>query len=406
MRFSPVEEHVSSLTPLVPGARPGRSASRSPVGESSTVSEALHPPIDVAWWVPAATVAIGDSRDILEDGPGDQSAPSETLTHAIRRAGVGPELADQLTALVRACATTIREADTDHPAPAGEPEESAASARVRARELLDALTTLTGATARIEGLILDAAKRMTAANGRLLLANKGATTPDDLSTTQRDRWRARAKSVTRDEIGAATGWGPGEVADLVSLATTPSAVFAPVRRCLGAGVVTWRLARSYFRSCRGLPHAPAAAIASALFGTDPHTAVTERLTATGTLISAPWQHREFSRALDREVTKVALADPTAVAATKRRVLQASDLRVSADADGTATVFFTGSTTQCAAIFERIDAGARRIRKRGDARPLNQIRTAMAATLLLHGTARSRPTRPAASCSPTWHSPTW
>src|SRR5690606_27213139 len=154
------------------------------------------------------------------------------------------------------------------------------------------------------GALLAATRDLAVRTGRILLTRKGVADPDELSASQRRTWRGRAKSATRHEIEAATGWGAGEVTDLVGLASAPAAVSAVVEGSLPRGPAPWRLARRYWRACGGLAHEDGAHIASALFGEDPATVVPERLTPEGGPSPEPWRHREFHKAVDREVTRV------------------------------------------------------------------------------------------------------
>ncbi|WP_154402284.1 hypothetical protein, partial [Ornithinimicrobium cavernae] len=168
------------------------------------------------------------------------------------------------------------------------------------------MTTTTGA---LDAVLLSAVRQLTATTGQLLLVDKGATTPEDLSAEGREEWRARAKVLTRHEIEAVTGWGVGEVSDLVALAATPAAVRAAVTHALATGEASWRLARRYYRECTDLTTADAAAIAHGLFGDDPAAAVTERLDSAGEWTGDPWRHKEFYRALSREAHKIRARDP-------------------------------------------------------------------------------------------------
>lgn len=355
---------------------------------------------------PDASAAVGTSDPTVGPVAPSAAGPADLL-EAIRSTGVEGQMADHLAELVRACA------DVGGTPPTSSPAGSAASSSTvtpaaalasstspsdgpdvdRARTLLTAVEKLIGATARIDGMALEATRQLTIANGRLLLADKQISDPEELSSTARNRWRARAKSVTRAEIAAATGWGAGEVSDLVATATAPAAVLGPVLSALRSSVAPWRLIRSYRRACAGLAHEDASAIAETLFGSNPETVATERVSAAGELTDAPWHVRDFYRALDREVAQHTRATPAQERRTKQRVLAASDLRVTADADGTASIQLICSITQAAAIHDRVDSGARLIRKAGDPRPLNQLRTAVTTALLLHGTVNNPPDAP-------------
>ncbi|MCK0114364.1 hypothetical protein MWU75_19720, partial [Ornithinimicrobium sp. F0845] len=66
-------------------------------------------------------------------------------------------------------------------------------------------------------------------------------------------------------------------------------------------------------------------------------------------------------------------------------LQGTDTWGRMDEDGTGTFGMRCTATQVAAILDRVEGAARRARANGDQRSLGQIRSAVAATLLLKGT---------------------
>uniref|UniRef100_UPI002117C3B5 HNH endonuclease signature motif containing protein n=1 Tax=Ornithinimicrobium faecis TaxID=2934158 RepID=UPI002117C3B5 len=129
-----------------------------------------------------------------------------------------------------------------------------------------------------------------------------------------------------------------------------------------------------------------AAVANGLFGNDPKASVSERLDSAGEFLGGPWRHREFYRALDREVHKIKGRDPQSTKKTREDNLAANDTRVLVEDNGTAQVMIGCTATQGAAIADRIDKAARAARKAGDTRTQTQLRAATSIALLLHGTA--------------------
>uniref|UniRef100_UPI0013B3BCD0 hypothetical protein n=1 Tax=Ornithinimicrobium murale TaxID=1050153 RepID=UPI0013B3BCD0 len=301
----------------------------------------------------------------------------DRLRSVLDEFGVGGAMVENLTDLVQACATVGTASGGGLAAP---------SVVAQGQALLGSIETLTTATAQLEGLVLVAARELTATHGHLLLADKGAACPEDLTRGQREKWRARAKRVTRAELAAAIGWVPGEIADLVALANTPTAVLSPVLGSLARGESTWRLARRYHRQAGPLTTEDAAALATGLFGDDPTLAVTERLDSAGDWTSGPWYHQEFYRALDREVRKITGRDPETTKRTREANLAANDVRLNLDEHGTGALMIGCTATQGAAITDRIEHAARTARAAGDPRTLRELRVATALTLLLHGTA--------------------
>ena len=255
----------------------------------------------------------------------------------------------------------------------------------RARSLLTVVESVTQAAARLDAALVLAARQQTAAIGRSLLAERDVSSPDDLSASQRVRWRARAKALSRHEIEAATGWGPGEVVDLVGLATAPLEASEPVIEAMASGVAPWRLARSFWRDCGSLGAEEAAHVAGALFGTDPDTCAPERLDPDGAVSEGPWFHREFRAALRREVTRMRSTDLAAARAAREAALASRAMSVTVDENGTGAVTLLGSALQVTAVADRIDQAARRARSAGDERTLAQLRTDIGLTLMLHGT---------------------
>ena len=259
------------------------------------------------------------------------------------------------------------------------------AAVARGSVLLASVETLLAATAKLEAVAVAGTTGLTMAVGRVLLADKDVADPQELSATAREKWRGSIKSRTRAELAAATGWGTGQVGDLVSLATAPASVTGPVSRAMAAGEAGWALVRRYHRACADLDTEDAAAIANGLFGNDPDAAVTERLDSAGELTGSPWQHTEFNRVLDREVNKVKNRDPEQVAKAREKAAANADVRLRVDKEGTATLTLSCTPTQGALAADRIERAARAARAAGDPRTLRELRTAFAAALLLHGT---------------------
>ncbi|WP_256838396.1 HNH endonuclease signature motif containing protein [Ornithinimicrobium faecis] len=331
-----------------------------------------------------------------------QLAATAQLRVGLRGLGVDDAMLDSLTALAQACATVSDEQahhnhddehhDHDHDehhggGTAGEECLVEAPALVaRGQALLGSIESLTAAAGHLDAVLLSATHQLTGVDAQILLADKGATSPDELTASQREKWRAWAKRVTRKELGAATGWGPGEVSDLVAFANLPTAVTAPINHSLVTGESTWRLVRRFQRACSTFTTEDAAAVANGLFGDDPTASVSERLDSAGEFLGGPWHHPEFYRALDREVNKIKGRDPEATKKTREDTLAANDTRVLIEDNGTAQIMIGCTATQGAAIIDRIDKAARAARKAGDKRTLTQLRTATSIALLLHGTA--------------------
>lgn len=375
----------------------------------------------------APRAAQPTSEDTSSDAStGTCGDPADRLRAALVDLGVQDFIVDALTETALACATvattlpaqyhtsqahTTRDDTTrddtsqggaaegragqDQAGPQGgeESEEHAKRPERRGRlgvdrgdALLGAILTLTTTAGKLDSVLLSATSGLTADIGQVLLNDKGFATPQELSKTQRQLWRRRAKNLTRREICAATGWGEGETTDLVALANTPHSVLAQVHDSLRAGETTWRLARSYYRNTASMEVSDAAAIAASLFGTDPDNSVTERLNSSGAFHGHPWWHKEYYRALNREVTQVKGRDPESVKKTRENNVASNDVHLNVDEHGTGCLMIGTTATQGAAMLDRITKAAKAARAAGDTRTLRQLRVATATALLLHGTA--------------------
>ncbi|MFK5635415.1 hypothetical protein [Ornithinimicrobium sp. LYQ103] len=164
----------------------------------------------------------------------------------------------------------------------------------------------------------------------------------------------------------------------------PAAVREPVLGALRRGEASWALVRAFWQKAGRLDTQLAGQMAQALFGTDPRCVAPERLTPEGDLSERSWQQKDYAAALEREVAR---AEGTDVESARRRRQAAyagrgTSMRV--EDVGTAAITFSGPLTTAVAIYQRIDAAARKARKGGDDRTLAQLRADICAALLLHG----------------------
>lgn len=339
---------------------------------------------------------------------GDGLSPRDAFrTHGVRGAlaglGVPSEMVATLTQAALACATastpqestnTVAAASAGHArdntagdntAELNAAEAGAARVAKRGQALVGVVETLTRSVAQLEGVVLSSVSELTGVTGATLLADKGVSDVEELTRAQREKFRGRAKRLTAAELEAAIGWGAGEAMDLVAVANLPVAVRAPVSRALEVGEAPWRLVRRFFRESSEVDTADAATIAAALFGSDPDNAVPERLTSDGEFSGHMWRHKEFYRALSREVRKLKAKEPEPERRSRERNLAANDVRVNLDEFGTACVMIGCTAAQGAAIANRIARASRAARAGGDPRTLQQLRTALGLSLLLHGT---------------------
>ncbi|WP_256855775.1 HNH endonuclease signature motif containing protein [Ornithinimicrobium cryptoxanthini] len=328
-----------------------------------------------SWPLPPIVPEPADGQTSSRADRTSQEDAEEQLRAALARLGVEPGAAEALTRASLACATV-----------AERPSTSEAPQLVEhGSDLLGAIESLTGVAGHLESVVLSATKQLTWVHGKLLLGDKGATSSEELSASQQELWRARAKSKTCAEIEAGIGWGEGEVRDLVAVANAAPEVAGPVHHSLRCGESSWRLVRSYYRACTGMAHEDGAAIANGFFGTDPCAAVTERLDSAGSFLGGPWRHKEFNRALKREIARVNAQDPEKQKEADAAAKANADTHLMLDENGTGTFMIGTTPLEGTAINERIDAAARRARALGDPRSQRQLRCAIATALLLKGT---------------------
>ncbi|WP_256842929.1 HNH endonuclease signature motif containing protein [Ornithinimicrobium cryptoxanthini] len=330
------------------------------------------------WPLPPITAQPVDEPPPEPDAEISQDEAAEQLRAMLARLGVGSGAAEALTSASLACATVAG-------SEAGREHLEAPRLLEHGSDLLRAIESLTGVAGHLESVVLSATKQLTWVHGKMLLRDKGATSPDELSASQKEKWRSRAKSKTCADIEAGIGWGEGEVRDLVAVANSAVEVLGPVQHSLRIGESSWRLVRSYYRACTGMAHEDGAAIANGFFGTDPGAAVTERLDSAGGFLGGPWRHKEFHRALKREVARVNAQDPEKQKEADSAAKANADTHLMLDENGTGTFMIGTTALEGTAINERIDAAARRARALGDPRSQRQLRCAIATALLLKGT---------------------
>ncbi|USQ75419.1 HNH endonuclease signature motif containing protein [Ornithinimicrobium cryptoxanthini] len=335
----------------------------------------------------AAATPLSDDAPQPDDAaprPADATPPEDAerrLRASLADLGVAAEAAEALTRASLACATVAGPSGSE----AGREHLEAPRLLEHGSDLLGAIESLTAAAGHLESVVLSAAKQLTWVHGKLLLGEKGATSPEELSASQKEKWRSRAKSKARTDIEAGIGWGEGEVRDLVAVANAAVEVAGPVQHSLRIGESSWRLVRSYYRACTGMDHEDGAAIANGFFGADPGAAVTERLDSAGAFLGGPWRHKEFHRALKREIARVNAQDPEKQKEADAAAKANADTHLMLDENGTGTFMIGTTPLEGTAINERIDAAARRARALGDPRSQRQLRCAIATALLLKGT---------------------
>lgn len=251
-------------------------------------------------------------------------------------------------------------------------------------EVIAGMVAMARARCAVDATVLVSVQDLVLRTGEGLLAERGVDDPTDLGITRRAAWRAEVKSSVAGELQVALGVGVTEARQLVAVACLPGDVRAPVLGALRRGEVHWALVRRFQTRTARLDVADAARVAQAMFGTDPQAAAVERLDPDGELTSRPWHQAEYYAALDREVARHREEDETSAAQEREQAHAARGAGLEVHEDGTATFTVTGSLATMVALSGRIEGMARRCRKAGDERTLDQLRADIVACLLIFG----------------------
>lgn len=250
---------------------------------------------------------------------------------------------------------------------------------------VEAFGEIMGRRRQADALLVAAALDLVEAHLRQLLTDQGYADPGAMATDEdRDTLRATAKSLAAREIALRSGMRTQESRDLVAVATAPADLQEPAMEAMLQGLASWELVRSFWRATSDLLLEEAVRISRVLFGDDPETVAVERLDPDGRLSREPWISAEFGRALDREVVRSRAADELDEAERRRRARQSRGVSVVAHRDGSATLEIRSDLIAVDGACQRLDRGARLVRRAGDERSLSQLRADIATSLLNHG----------------------
>ncbi len=249
---------------------------------------------------------------------------------------------------------------------------------------LGALGAVAAARSGLEARLVEAARLVVAVTGAAVLAQKGFVSVEELTDGQRARWRAETKRAACAEVQARLGMGVTQARHLVGLACASVGVRAAVLGALDRGEVSWDMARAFWRRCGSLEVDGALLVAERLFGTDPHVVVAERLTPEGELRQGPWHEADYTAALAREATRAEGSDVVAERERRSRAYRERRARITVHDDGTATLEATGPAISLIAAHARVERAARLLRKQGDPRTLDQLRSDVLTAFIVHG----------------------
>ncbi|HET8600346.1 MAG TPA: hypothetical protein VFL99_08470 [Segeticoccus sp.] len=197
----------------------------------------------------------------------------------------------------------------------------------------------------------------------------------DLPAGRRGEALARARSLTVDEVEAATGAGRGQCQKLVGFATAAPVRTAAARAAMRAGRCEFYRAQIVEQATDQLDPADADQIAVEVLGCRPD--------------GNPWSHPQFRGRLRRRVLKH--QDPVVREKTHQQAVADRGAWTSLSEDGTAELAITGDAPRVVAARERLEAIARAVRAHdGGRRTLDQLRSDVALDLLTHGTVPPLP----------------
>lgn len=331
----------------------------------------------VSWLAGRAGRGVGQVRPLQ---------PPAARDRALRRARGGLQL--------------IRGGRHDAPTSGGPTLAASAGRRVRGGATTDRRRVRDGETAVHASVLTlrEAAARRAAADAELLDAVRGTVEEVrqrvlahrdllgvQLSKTQERAVAAEIRSLAAAEVELAAGFGVTEARTLVRAATAPKNLAVVVDEALERGEVSWPLVRVFYESSAGLDDTQRLLVGVALMGSDAGLAAADRLDPDGQLHGAPWGHQSFTAALAAEVTACRSTDAAAERAARARAYAARRVTVRVHDDGTATLRITGPATGVVAAGQRLDRAARVLRRAGDERTLDQLRSDLARAALIYGT---------------------
>ena len=208
--------------------------------------------------------------------------------------------------------------------------------------------------------------------------------PENLSSRAWRLFFRWCRSAAAREIQVATGLPITQCQRRVWLTACEPERVGPIREAMSLGRVTLARAMTLAEATKDLDALTAAAIASRVLG-PPTSPEGEPLPGMAPLSEATFRAR-LHRQLVLHHGLVGDAERTYTQAIKARRMSTEPQR-----DGSALILISGDGPRVAAAKGRVDTIARRLRTRGDARTLDQLRADVATDLLLRGWIPTDPT---------------
>ncbi|HET7305522.1 MAG TPA: hypothetical protein VFJ12_13340 [Segeticoccus sp.] len=200
------------------------------------------------------------------------------------------------------------------------------------------------------------------------LTGGGPAGEADLPRSRRERALAEARSLTVDEVEAATGAGRTQCQKVVGFATAGRERTAAAREAMREGRCEFYRAQVVEHATTDLDPDLADEVAVHVLGCRPD--------------GTPWSHRQFRGRLRRRVLKH--QDREQREKTHEKAVADRGAWTELADDGTGELSLTGDAPRVVAARERIEAVARAVRAQGDERTLDQLRSDVALDLLTHG----------------------
>ncbi|USQ79915.1 hypothetical protein NF556_20400 [Ornithinimicrobium faecis] len=132
------------------------------------------------WVTSFADLIAPPAKPTSEEPTGQDSSGQERASDTVTRLGsvltelgLDAPMVESLTDLAEACATVAT-------------VDEQPSVIARGQALLGSIETLTATAGHLDTVLLTATRELTAVHGQVLLLDKGGTTPDDLTATQRE----------------------------------------------------------------------------------------------------------------------------------------------------------------------------------------------------------------------------
>lgn len=298
-------------------------------------------------------------RDNVREQPQRAEVPdlgevAQQLEAALDQAGVATEITSALGVLLRTVGGVAGDGDVGQDTGIGDSEVIESTQSLHA--WLDAAAV--AATARLYAVMSE--------------RFRPHGPEEDLSKTERRRWRRDARKAVQTEIETTTGRGPRAARQLLDLATAPSHARETISTSLADGAADAYRAWRVVQATEVLPDADRAAIAGSVLPRRPDG--TRRSQAS------------FTKSLQRAVTRHLSAAPELARKRDQKALDDRDSTAQVQDDGTGQVRTTGGVERVVAAHARIEAIARAAQRCGnDPRTLAQLRSDVALDLLQFGT---------------------